>query len=25
VIDISRTEVRHNGEWFGRFNFLDLL
>ena len=25
VIDISRTEVRYNGEWFGRFNFLDLL
>src|SRR5713226_3642002 len=25
VIDISRTEVRPNGEWFGRFNFLDVL
>src|SRR4029077_9464334 len=25
VIDISRTEVRHNGEWFSRFNFLDLV
>ena len=25
VIDISRTEVRPNGEWFGKFNFLDVL
>lgn len=25
VIDISRTEVRHNGEWFSRFGFLDVL
>jgi tyrosyl-tRNA synthetase len=25
VIDISRTEVRPNGEWFGRFNFVDVL
>ena len=25
VIDISRTEVRSNGEWFGRFTFLDVL
>ncbi len=25
VIDISRTEVRYNGEWFGKFSFLDVL
>jgi tyrosyl-tRNA synthetase len=25
VIDIARTEVRPNGEWFGRFTFLDVL
>lgn len=25
VIDISRTEVRHNGDWFSRFRFLDVL
>jgi tyrosyl-tRNA synthetase len=25
VIDIDRTEVRHNGDWFGRFSFLDVL
>src|SRR5256714_10388308 len=25
VIDISRTEVHHNGDWFGRFGFLDVL
>jgi tyrosyl-tRNA synthetase len=25
VIDISRTEVRYNGEWFGKFQFLDTL
>jgi tyrosyl-tRNA synthetase len=25
VIDISKTEVRPNGEWFGRFSFLDVL
>jgi tyrosyl-tRNA synthetase len=25
VIDISRTEVRHNGDWFSKFQFLDLL
>jgi tyrosyl-tRNA synthetase len=25
VIDISRTEVRPNGEWFSRFSFLDVL
>jgi tyrosyl-tRNA synthetase len=25
VIDISRTEVRHNGAWFSRFRFLDVL
>jgi tyrosyl-tRNA synthetase len=25
VIDITRTEVRPNGEWFGKFNFLDVL
>ncbi len=25
VIDISRTEVRRNGDWFGRFTFLDTL
>jgi tyrosyl-tRNA synthetase len=25
VIDISKTEVRHNGEWFSRFRFLDVL
>jgi tyrosyl-tRNA synthetase len=25
VIDISRTEVVHNGDWFKRFSFLDVL
>lgn len=25
VIDRSRTEVRHNGDWFSRFRFLDVL
>src|SRR5271154_5043099 len=25
VIDITRTEVRPNGEWFSRFSFLDVL
>src|SRR5438445_557639 len=25
VIDISRTEVTHNGDWFSRFTFLDVL
>lgn len=25
VIDISKTEVRHNGDWFSRFRFLDVL
>src|SRR6202140_5141357 len=25
VIDIGRTEVRSNGEWFGRFAYLDVL
>src|SRR3954468_24807490 len=25
VIDISRTEVHRNGDWFGRFRFLDVL
>jgi len=25
VIDIEKTEVRPNGEWFSRFNFLDVL
>src|SRR5216684_9402228 len=25
VIDISKTEVRHNGDWFSRFSFLDVL
>lgn len=25
VIDISKTEVRHNGEWFAKFHFLDVL
>ena len=25
VIDIAKTEVRSNGEWFSRFSFLDLL
>jgi tyrosyl-tRNA synthetase len=25
VIDIDRTEVRHNGDWFSRFQFLDLV
>src|SRR6516164_278168 len=25
VIDIARTEVRYNGEWFSKFSFLDLL
>jgi tyrosyl-tRNA synthetase len=25
VIDISKAEVRYNGEWFSRFSFLDVL
>jgi tyrosyl-tRNA synthetase len=25
VIDISTTEVRRNGDWFARFNFLDVM
>src|SRR6516164_4147804 len=25
VIDISKAEVRHNGDWFGKFHFLDVL
>lgn len=25
VIDISQAEVRYNGEWFGKFTFLDVL
>ena len=25
IIDMSKTEVRPNGEWFGRFTFLDVL
>jgi tyrosyl-tRNA synthetase len=25
VIDIGKTEVRHNGDWFSRFQFLDVL
>ncbi len=25
VIDITKTEVRPNGEWFGKFSFLDVL
>lgn len=25
VIDISKTEVTHNGDWFGKFQFLDVL
>src|SRR6202140_152993 len=25
VIDIHKTEVRHNGDWFGRFAYLDVL
>ncbi|HLJ96001.1 MAG TPA: tyrosine--tRNA ligase [Gemmataceae bacterium] len=25
VIDISRTEVRHNGDWFSRCSFLDVI
>jgi tyrosyl-tRNA synthetase len=25
VIDMPKTEVRSNGEWFGRFTFLDVL
>lgn len=25
VIDVSRAEVRSNGEWFGRFGFADVL
>src|SRR5689334_5418507 len=25
VIDMSRTEVRHNGDWFSTFRFLDVL
>src|SRR5689334_6031034 len=24
IIDIDRTEVRRNGEWFGKFSFLDV-
>src|ERR1700681_4012797 len=24
VIDITKTEVRHNGDWFSRFQFLDV-
>src|SRR5229473_1204 len=25
VIDITKTEVRYNGEWFSKLNFLDLM
>src|SRR5262245_28287029 len=25
VIDISKTEVTHNGDWFSKFHFLDVL
>ena len=25
IIDVDKAEVRHNGEWFGRFRFLDVL
>jgi len=25
IIDIAKTEVRPNGEWFSRYNFLDLM
>src|SRR5580658_2536549 len=25
VIDIAKTEVRPNGEWFGKFSFLEVL
>src|SRR5438309_10104871 len=25
VIDITRTEVTHNGDWFSKFRFLDVL
>jgi tyrosyl-tRNA synthetase len=25
IIDLGRAEVRYNGEWFGRFTFLDVL
>src|SRR5262245_22835706 len=25
IIDLEKTEVRKNGEWFGRFTFLDTL
>src|SRR5262245_5986100 len=25
IIDVSRAEVRYNGEWFGRFSFADVL
>jgi tyrosyl-tRNA synthetase len=25
IIDIERTEVMHNGDWFGKFTFLDVL
>lgn len=25
IIDLSKTEVRRNGEWFSRFSFLDVL
>src|ERR1017187_7577445 len=25
IIDISKTEVTHNGDWFGKYRFLDVL
>src|SRR5215472_18020561 len=25
IIDIDKAEVRHNGEWFSRFTFLDVM
>lgn len=25
IVDVQKAEVRYNGEWFGKFNFLDVL
>ena len=25
IIDLEKTEVRHNGEWFSKFSFLEML
>src|SRR5262245_32257402 len=25
IVDVSKAEVRHNGEWFGKLNFLDVV